>query len=283
MDRFFGTSSWSGELRETIIRETGLPISCGLSVNKMVSKVATGEAKPNGKLHVPGGTERGFLDPLSISKIPLIGGKTFRLLRGMGIDRVRTLRKVPVELMQQMLGKNGTLLWKRANGIDQSAVVPFSEAKSISTERTFQKDTMDIRWLKSLLTSMLEKITFQLRDSKRLAGCLTVKIRYTSFDTYTRQLKLPYTASDHVLLARALELFDKLYDRRMRLRLIGVRLSDLVHGHHQIDLFEDSHEMVRLYQAMDRIRNKYGQHKLYRATGQGMVSDKRMVNAFARD
>lgn len=282
MDRFFGSYGWATELRQIITRETGLPISFGLSVNKMVSKVATNEAKPNGQLFIPRGTERDFIAPMSIGKLPMVGEKTFRFLRGMGIAQVHTLREMPPELLEQLLGKPGTELWRRANAIDETPVVPYTEAKSLSTERTFQRDTMDIHWLKSLLITMVEKLAFRLREQHKLSGCLTVKIRYSSFDTVSRQAHLPYTAADHVFLEKALELFDKLYDRRLLIRLVGVRLSDLVQGRHQIDLFDDTPEHIRLYQAMDRMRSKYGPDKLMRAVGLGLVSARPEVNAFAK-
>jgi DNA polymerase-4 len=283
MDRFFGTLGWASELRRRITRETGLPISFGLSVNKMVSKVATNEAKPNGQLEVPRGTERDFLAPMPIGKIPLVGEKTHRLLRGMGIERVLTLREMPVELLEQVLGKTGRMLWQRAQGIDESPVVPYTEAKSISSERTFQKDTMDTAWLKALLVTMVEKLAFKLREQGKVTGCVTVKIRYSSFDTVNRQLRIPYTAADHVLIRRAAELFDKLYDRRLLIRLVGVRFSELVGGHHQIDLFEDTPEHIRLYQAMDRMRAKHGADKLQRAVGLGLVRRRPDINPFAKD
>jgi DNA polymerase-4 len=282
MDRFFGTYAWAGELRQTITRETGLPISFGLSVNKMVSKVATNEAKPNGQLQVPRGAERDFLAPMSIARLPMVGDKTYQLLRGMGIARVHTLRDMPMEMLEQLLGKPGRELWRRANAIDETPVVPYSEARSLSTERTFQQDTMDVAWLRTLLLTMVEKLAFRLRAQQKLCGCLSVKIRYSSFDTVSRQVRLPYTAADHVLMAKARELFDKLYDRRLLIRLVGVRLSELVQGHHQIDLFSDTGEHIRLYQAMDRMRAKYGSDKLMRAAGLGLVGARPEPNPFSR-
>lgn len=265
MDRFFHTFQWGKELRQKIIRESGLPISMGLSVNKLVSKVATNEFKPNAEKQILAGTERDFLGPLSIDKIPMIGKKTARFLFDMGVRKVETLRNMPKNYLQSAFGKNGLSLWKRANGIDDSPVVSYSEQKSISTESTFSTDTIDVKKLKSIIISMVEKLAFSLRDKKKLTSCLTVKIRYTNFDTETRQVHLPYTASDKLLIRKALELFDKLYQRRMLLRLVGVRLSGLVHGNYQISLFDDTEESIRLYQAMDIIKNKHGPTKLIRA------------------
>ena len=269
MDRFFGTAQWSTALRARIIRETGLPISMGLSTNKLVSKVATGEAKPNGQQHVALGMERDFLAPLPVTKIPMVGPKTARFLSEMGIRTVKTLSEMPLEMLRSAFGKPGVMLWRRAQGIDDTPVIPYSERKSISTETTFDRDTIDVRHLKAVLTGMVEKVGFKLRQHQKLTACLTVKLRYSNFDTVTRQIRLPYTSSDHVLMKHAHELFDALYQRRMLVRLVGVRLSHLVHGNHQIHLFEDTQEDVRLYQAMDFLKNKYGAQTLTRATTLG--------------
>ncbi|MFM8432833.1 MAG: DNA polymerase IV [Bacteroidota bacterium] len=267
MDRFFGCYRWATELRQRITRETGLPISFGLSLNKTVSKVATGEAKPNGQLKVDHGTEKGFLAPLSISKIPMVGEKTYRLLRSMGVEYVRTLQEMPPQLMERVLGENGLVIWKKANGIDPSPVEPYTERKSIGTETTFEQDTIDIARLRDLLVGMTEKLAFQLRTEDKVTSCVTVKLRYSNFDTHTVQSRVPYTACDHVLLARAKELFEKLYNRRLLVRLIGIRFSHLAYGGHQIDLFDDSEESIRLYQAMDHLRTRFGSLAVRRAAG----------------
>ena len=265
MDRFFGCLQWSHDLRQRIINETGLPISFGLSVNKTVSKIATGEAKPNGELFVEGKQVPQFLAPLSIKKIPMVGDKTFAILKGMGIDRIETLRDVPMDLMVKLLGQNGIEIWRRANGIDFTPVQPYSEQKSMSAERTFDQDTMDVDMINRLLVKMVEELSFDLRKSQKLTSCITVKIRYSNFDTYTQQKRIPYTSFDHTILGVTKELFKKLYQRRMMIRLIGVRLTNLVHGTQQLNLFEDTPEMVNLYLAMDRIRKRYGKTSIGRA------------------
>ena len=273
MDRFFGSLKWTHELREYIIKETGLPISFGLSTNKTVSKMATNEAKPNGELYVPDEQVKPFLFPLSIRKIPMIGKQSYRLLRSMGVSTIRTLSMIPPEMITQVMGKNGLVVWKKAHGIDPAPVVAYSERKSISTERTFDKDTIDVVKLKGILISMVEKIAFELRKQQKLTGCVTVKIRYSNFDTHTLQQHLPYTAFDHVLMKTAMELFDRLYKRRILIRLIGVRFSHLVGGSQQLDLFEDTPEQTSLYQAMDNIRLRFGRKAVMRAVGvQPLVS-----------
>jgi DNA polymerase IV len=259
MDRFFGLQKWSHELRENIIRNTGLPISFGLSVNKTVSKIATGEAKPNGELYVERDAVQPFLAPLSIRKIPMIGEKTYRLLRSMGVVTIDTLSHIPVDMMERVMGKNGIVIWEKANGIDSTPVYPYHEAKSVSTETTFEQDSIDIIRMKETLVKMVEKISFELRDKQKLTACVTVKIRYANFDTHTLQKQVPYTAFDHQLIPLVKELFDRVYQRRMLIRLIGVRFSNLISGNPQLNMFDDNVEMVNLYQALDKIRRKYGQ------------------------
>ncbi len=267
MDRFFGCSKWSEELRVRIMRETGLPVSTGLSVNKTVSKIAAGEAKPNGAMVIDRLMVNPFLDPLSIRKIPMIGQKTYHLLRSMGISDVYTLRHIPVNMVESLMGKNGSDIWKKANGIDNTPVINYSEQKSISTENTFETDTTDIAMLNNILVSMVERIAFDLRKQEKLTSCITVKIRYSNFDTHTLQKRVPYTSFDHVLTTAAKELFSRLYQRRMLIRLIGVRLSHLVRGVQQLDMFEDTPEMVSLYLAMDNLRKRFGRNAVKRAAG----------------
>lgn len=267
MDKFFGCYQWTKEIASAVTKETGLPISFALSTNKTVSKIGTGEAKPVGRLEIQETEIKPFLNPLSIKKIPMVGDKTFQLLSRIGIRTIHTLSEVPVLVLQQMIGVNGKELWKKANGIDENPVVPYSERKSISTETTFTNDTMDIIELKRLISGMVEKLTYQLRQEKWLTSTVTVKIRYANFDTETKQCKVPYTSADHTLSRVALELFNKVYTRRMRLRLIGIRFTGLVHGNHQMNLFEDTEEQMNLYQTMDYLKNRFGIDAVGRASG----------------
>lgn len=258
MDRFFGCELFTRELRNTIIRELGLPVSYGLSTNKLVSKVATDEAKPNGYLTVRKGYEKAFLSPLPIEKMPMIGRQTAALLRQMGVKQVGTLSNIPPEYLQNLLGKNGIALWKRANGIDESPIVPYRDQKSIGTETTFQQDTIDVEFLKTQLLRMTEEICYELRQQNKLTGCVVVKLRYSDFNTVTKQVKIAYTSIDQTIKAHVMQLFDKLYDKRMLVRLVGVRLTHLIPGNYQISLFDDSEEMIKLTQAIDSIRNRFG-------------------------
>lgn len=280
MDRFFGCYQYASELRKTIIRETGLPISFGLSVNKVVSKVATNEAKPNSQLKIDLGYEKPFLAPLSVKKIPMVGDKTYQTLRNLGLRRVKTIQEMPVDLMQRVLGANGALIWKRANGVDHSPVIPFHERKSISTERTFDKDTIDVVKLRGIVLAMTENLAFQLRRGGKLTACIAVKLRYSDFNTYSKQMRIPYTSADHILIPRMLELFNSLYNKRLLVRLVGIRFSHLVPGNYQINLFEDTEEALNLYAAMDRIRERFGDKSVLRASGMGARTIGRMQNPF---
>lgn len=267
MDRFFNSLALASDLRKKIIKDTGLPISFGLSENKTVSKVATGEAKPNNQLKVDYGCEKLFLSPLAVNKIPMVGEKTYQSLRDLGIRKIQTIQQMPVELMEKVFGKNGVTIWEKANGIDRSPVIPYSERKSISTERTFDRDTIDVVKLKGILLAMTENLAFQLRRGEKLTSCVTVKVRYSDFNTYTLQSRIPYSSADHMLIPTVLNLFNRLYNKRLLVRLIGIRFSHLVSGGYQINLFEDASEMINLYQAMDKVRDKYGDRIVMRAAG----------------
>ena len=244
-----------------------MPVSYGLSINKTVSKIAAGEAKPNGEKQVEKIFVKPFLNPLSIRKIPMIGPKTYQLLSSMGVYNIETLGAIPAEMLESVLGKNGMEIWKRANGIDLTPVIPYSEEKSVSSERIFETDTIDVVMLEQLLTAMTEKLCFKLRKKEKLASVVTVKIRYSNYDTHTLQKKVAYTSFDHVLIGTVKDLFKRLYRRRMLVRLIGVKLSGLVHGAQQLNLFDDNEKQVRLYRSMDKIRRRYGVVAIQRASG----------------
>jgi DNA polymerase-4 len=280
LDRFFGCYQFAGELRQKIGKEIGLPISFGLSSSKTVSKVATGEAKPNNQIRIETGTEKPFLAPLSIRKIPMVGEKTHQLLVNLGIRKIHTLQEMPLDVMSKALGENGASIWKKANAIDPSPVVPFQERKSISTERTFDQDTIDVHKLRGLLIAMTENLAFQLRKGEKLTSCVTVKLRYSDFQTETMQCRIPYTSADHILIPKILELFEKLYSRRVLIRLIGVRFSHLVSGGYQINLFDDNEEQISLYTAMDELRKKFGDRAVMKAAGIDARSIGRGENPF---
>ena len=267
MDKFFGCHKLASELRQRIMKETGLPISFGLSINKTVSKIATGEAKPNNEINILSGTEKPFLAPLSVRKIPMVGEVTYKSLCDLGVKRIQTVQDMPMDLMHKVLGKNGLSIWKKANGIDHSPVVQYQERKSISTERTFNKDTTDISKLKGIIVAMTENLAYQLRRGNKLTACVTFKIRYSDFQTYTQQQRIPYSAMDHNIIPVVLDLYKKLYNRRLLVRLIGVKFSHLVEGGHQVNLFEDNEKQIHLTEAIDKMRERFGDRAIMSAAG----------------
>ncbi len=259
MDRFYGCMKFAHDLRLRVIKETGLPLSYGLSVNKTVAKIATNECKPNGELQVDYYAVQPFLNPLSIRKIPGLGQVTYMKLSEMGVRHIYTLAQIPQDQLFKVLGNNGISLWQKAHGIDNTPVIPYREQKSMGTQSTFETDSIDSNLIKQLLTSMVMDLSFQLRTQRKLTACITVTIRYSNFETHTQQARIPYTSLDSFLISKTKELFDKIYNRRMLLRLAGVRFSELVSGHEQISLYSASEEQYKLYQAMDRIRHRFGE------------------------
>jgi len=267
MERFFGTYQFATNLRQKIHKETGLQMSFGLSVNKTVSKVATNFVKPAGQYQVHPGEEKAFLAPMPVGKIPMIGAVTAQQLRNMGISHVGSLSQMPLKLLERTFGKSGIQLWERANGIDLRPVVPYSEQKSLSKEITFEQDTTDVGLIRRILGSLTEQLAYDLRQAGQCSSCVTVKVRYSNFDTHTRQITLPATASDHLLIPAVRDLFERLYDRRLLIRLIGVRFSKLLQGQEQLGLFDQGARLVPLYGAMDLLRNRYGDFSVLRASG----------------
>lgn len=274
MEKFFGCYKFASELAVKIKKETNLPISFGLSLNKTVSKIATGEGKPQGKLNIEPKMIRPFLNPLSIKKIPGLGDTKYVELSRIGIRKIETLAETDVELLQKMYGKPGIEIWNKANGVDDTPVEPYRERKTLNSSVTLEQDTIDIVRIKTMLVGMVEKLAYQMRSEKWLTSTVTVKVKYTNFDTHTQQGKVPYTSSDETLIKKAHELFDKLYDRRIRLRLIGVSFGNLVRGEYQINMFEDTVENTNLYQAIDKMRRRFGFKAVIRSSGIGLKEDK---------
>ncbi len=266
MDRFFGCYKVASELRQKIISESGLPISFGMSVNKTVSKIATGEAKPNNQIEVKPGEEKAFLAPLPVAKIPMIGAKMKEKLQKMGIVRIETLQNMSLDALEESFGNSGKMIWRKANGICNSAVNGEHERKSISKERTFGTDIVDVDFMHSIIISLVEKLCFQLRKEQKLSACVNIKIRYADFSTFNLQKQIAYTSLDHELQHVALELFNQLYKKELSVRLIGVKFSHLVGCGHQINLFDNTIERIQLYETMDKIKTKYGSSILKKAS-----------------
>lgn len=266
MDKFFNPLQWTVDLRKQIIDETKLPISFGLASNKMMAKMATNQAKPNGYLHIPFGKEKEFLAPLPVADIPGVGEQTNLILQSMGIETIRQLSEAGMEMLEERLGKWGTDLWQKSQGIHHREVTPYHEAKSISSENTFDENKTDLIFLKKELVRLTEKICFELRQDEKVAGCVAVKIRYPDFETTSRQTTIPYTSADDEIIPVVKDLFQKLYKKGMPVRLLGVRLSELTNNAIQTNLFDDTERKSDLYKAIDEVKNRFGKSFVKRAS-----------------
>jgi DNA polymerase-4 len=267
MDKFFNPLQWTIDLRDLIIHETGLPISFGIARNKMVAKMATNEAKPNGFLQVPDGKEKEFLSALELNKIPGIGEQTNQVLQHHGFKFIRDIHDTTPEKIEKILGKWGFDLWNRAQGTHHSTISPYHESKSISTENTFEENITDINKLMSEIVRMTERIAFELRKEEKVAGCITVKIRYPDFETTSRQTGIANTCADDEIIPVAKGLFHKLYKKGRPVRLLGVRLSDLTNDAVQTNLFQNLERKNTLYKAIDDVKNRFGTGSVTRAAG----------------
>ncbi|HTB99334.1 MAG TPA: DNA polymerase IV, partial [Ferruginibacter sp.] len=266
MDKFFNPLQWTIDLRQQIIKETGLPISFGLASNKMMAKIATNAAKPNGYLQIPFGKEKEFLAPLSVDKIPGVGDQTHEVLKSIGIKTIGDVSLRTPEELEERLGKWGIDLWQKSNGIHTREVTQYHEAKSISSENTFNENTTDVNFLLSEIVRMTEKIAFELRQDGKVAGGVAIKLRYPDFETTTKQTTMPYTCADDEIIPVVKELFKKSYRKGAAIRLLGVRLSELTNDAIQTNLFDDAASKSDLYKAIDDVKNKYGKSKLKRAS-----------------
>lgn len=266
MEKYFGVDQFAKDLREKITSETGLPISCGLSGSKLVSKMATNEAKPNGFLKIPHGSETAFLWPMTVDKIPMVGKQTTAQLNAIGIFTIEQLAKTPLVQLEHHFGKWAKRLLEKANGIDDHIIEPYSEQKSFSHETTFHDDSDDLDFLNQQLVKLTEETAYDLRQDQKLTGCITIKLRYSDFTTVSRQEVIPYTALDDQLLSKAKQLFTKLYTKKEKLRLMGVRFSHLIPMTFQMNLFEDEVEKLQLFRTVDDIKNQFGSDAIKKAT-----------------
>ena len=266
MQKFFDPLQWTIDLRQQIMDETKLPISFGLASNKMMAKIATDEAKPNGYLQVLFGKEKEFLAPMPVSKIPGVGEHTYEVLKAMGIKTIKDISEKAKEELEERLGKWGIDLWYKSQGIYHGEVTNYHEAKSVSSEHTFDENKTDINFFKSELVRLTEKIAYELRQDGKVAGCVAVKIRYSDFETTSRQTTVPYTCADDEIIPVVKELFDKLYRKGEPVRLLGVRLSELTNNAIQTNIFDDVERKTDLYKAIDNVKNRFGKNLLNRAS-----------------
>jgi DNA polymerase-4 len=267
MDHFFDPLQWTIDLRAAITEETGLPISFGLASNKMVAKIATDEAKPNGYLFVQPGKEQEFLAPLKVEKISGVGRQSVEILHEIGIKTIGDILKVPVTLLEKKLGKWGADLYERAQGIHFGEVSNEHLTKSISTERTYDQYLSDSNDMLAELVYMAEKVAHSLRTEGFMTGCVGIKIRYPNFETVQKQKTIDYTFAEQDIIPVIKELFQQLYQPGKEVRLIGVRLTELGQHALQGSLFNDQIRKAHLYAAIDAVKNKYGKSAIRRAGG----------------
>ena len=257
-------------IRNEIKGQLGLNASIGIATNKLIAKIASAYCKPSGMLWIAPGSEQQFLAPLSIKRIPGIGLKGSTKLNRMGVHSVADLARLPLEILEGIYGKWGASLYLKARGISNSPVIAETkDPRSISRETTLDKDSIDPLFLESTLSYLTEKSAAQLRSSRLFAKTVTLKLRYSDFKTVTRSQILGWpTAADHTLFKTAIKLFRKTFNRKIRVRLIGVSLTSLTaHSCRQENLFDlkDSKHWDELYHGIDQIRKKYGFHSILRA------------------
>jgi DNA polymerase-4 len=248
-------------IKQRIKKELGLTASAGIASCKVVAKIAAELSKPDGLLEIAAEDERSFLAPLPIAKLPGIGKKTERILRGSGIKTIGELSLMPLGALKSHLGASGELLQRYARGIDDRKVEPPAAAKSVSRETTFGEDTRDLSLVEATLRYLSERVGANLRQEGKQAKCVAVKLRYADFTTITRRHTLSQaTDSDQTIFDTGLRLLKKaLAEDGRPVRLIGIGVSNLSSGRQQLDMLDSSGQRLeRLNRAIDRIRAKYG-------------------------
>ena len=265
----------AGNLQERVSRETGLPCSIGAASCKLVAKIATDTGKSRSKgndyprsiLCVPAGSEREFLAPLPAKAMWGVGPKMEASLADLGLRTIGDIANCPVDLLERRFGKYGADLHRHAQGIDDRPVTVEYEAKSISQEVTFAKDTADLAYLRGVLRDLSIKVGYRMRCDGVCARVIRIKLRWSDFTTHTRQIALSApTDQDSIIYNTAESLFLKLWQAGRPVRLIGVGGSNLVDHVHQLSLFDQQTEKERkLLDALDDLREKYGKGAVQRA------------------
>jgi len=261
-ERLWGDPMGTGErLRWTVKQATRLDCTVGVAQNKLMAKIASNEAKPNGLLHIPPGREELFLAPLPVEIIPGVGEKMSATLRDFGLETVGQIAAAGGSLMEAAFGLYGKYLWRAACGEGGSDLTPEWERKSISKETTFCTDTTDWRYLAAVLHYLTEKVCRRLRQEGKAARTVNVKIRYEDFETLDRSRTLPQPNNrDDALYSVADDLMKKAITRRVGIRLIGVGLSNLTPCFHQVNLFDEGAWLKgrRRLEAVDKTRRRFG-------------------------
>ena len=276
-ERLWGTALSAGHrLRERIVRETGLPCSIGIGTSKMVAKIASALCKPRALLSIPPGSEARFLAPLSIGRMPGIGQKSEERLREIGIRTIGQLATAEEKLLLRVFGNKGGEMRLRALGRSSDVVVPQENPKSIGAEETLDRDTTDPLEIDQLLASLVERVASRLRHQPCMASCITVKYRYTGFETHTASETLAVPVNDDMqMLAVARRLLAEHRNAALSIRLLGVTASSLVFGQWEADFLEEAGQdkRTRLNEAMDKMRDKHGFGILRRASSKGAEAE----------
>lgn len=266
MDKFFDPLQWTADLRKQIMTETGLPISFGLASNKMMAKMATNRAKPNGYLQVPFGKEKEFLAPLAIGEIPGIGEHTNEIFAYLGIFTIRQLQETPFDILEEKFSNRALEFKQKSEGLHFGEVTPYRESKSVSAENTFDEPVTDMRFIDAELVRFTERLCFELRKEEKVTGCVAVKIRYPDFETASRQTTIDYTSADDEIIPVVKELFKKLHKKGQAVRLLGVKFSELTGNAVQTNLFTDTQKKSDLYKSIDGVKQRFGKDFIKRAS-----------------
>ena len=249
------------KLIRTVQERSGLNCSVGLSTSHLVSKIASDQAKPHGLLFVLPGYEAKFLAPLPIRRLPGIGKVTEPELLSRGISTIGDLARTGPEKLKEWFGKYGEWLYTKSQGLDIEAYEYAEEPKSISHETTYDTDTDDVEELERTLSYLSQLVGRRLRDHRLFARTVGLKLRYADFRTLTRDVTLAEpTHLDSVICENALRLFEKTWNRKQKIRLLGVRASNLEKGVFQRGLLEapQKEKLERLAQTADKLRDRFG-------------------------
>ena len=248
-------------LIRSVKQRIGLNSSVGVSTSHLVSKIASDQAKPHGLLYVIPGCEAKFLAPLPVRRMPGIGKVTEPQLRSLGIITIGDLQQLGLKALKERFGKYGEWLYTKSHGEDIDAYAYQEQPKSVSHETTFESDTSDVEELERTLSYLAQRVGRRLRDHRLFARTVGLKLRYGDFRTLTRDVTLDEpTQLDSVIYEHVLRLFDRAFNSRLKVRLLGVRTSNLERAVFQRNLLEapQREKLDRLLQAADKVRDRFG-------------------------
>ncbi|MDA3616723.1 DNA polymerase IV [Polluticaenibacter yanchengensis] len=265
MDKYHNAFNFTHQLKSKIKKEIGLNISFAIAANKLVSKVATNEVKPNGEIEIPFGFEKSYLAPMPLEKLPGVGDSFIEQLHKRRLYKIGEVADLKIEQLENIWGKNGADLWLKCNGIGSTRIATFREQKSCSSEHTFHEDKSNETDILTEITKLSERVGYDLRSENKMTGCIAIKIKYYNFNVVSKQTIVSYTASDTNIIHTAKQLFNALWDKTTPIRLIGVRCSHFVESNFQLNIFDNIEQENNLYKAIDNIKNSFGKSAIKRA------------------